>query len=185
MDVIEKSFAPVFGQYCWGLHYDAHLNLIMNFGDPFLEVHELGERGPATQAEFDKRRSVSARGKWILWIFRSQWNVVCQEKIFASSSSPMARRRRAIALLSGQKLQSVKVGRDTGWTCFGFDLVCRLEVGPPPEEGDEELWLLYKPSGYVLAVRQDLTYDHVPVSETDKRRRVQRRPLFPGKAHRS
>ena len=44
-------------------------------------------------------------------------------------------------------------------------------------DSEDELWLLYKPSGYVLSVRGDGQYSHRPGSGSDKRRGVELRRI--------
>ena len=79
--------------------------------------------------------------------------------------------------LNGQKLMEVQVNPETGATRFVFDLGSILEAYRLDPEDDDELWWLYEPSGYVLSVRGDGTYDHEPGSGTDERPAVVRRPL--------
>jgi 16S rRNA U516 pseudouridylate synthase RsuA-like enzyme len=66
----------------------------------------------------------------------------------------------AMQRLSGQKLINVHINTLTGATSFDFDLGGNLKVRRFESDSNEELWLLYKPKGYVLTVRGDGHYSH-------------------------
>jgi 16S rRNA U516 pseudouridylate synthase RsuA-like enzyme len=66
----------------------------------------------------------------------------------------------AMQRLSGQKLINVHINALTGATSFEFDLGGSLKVRRFDSDSNEELWLLYKPMGYVLTVRGDGHYSH-------------------------
>lgn len=67
-----------------------------------------------------------------------------------------------IKFLDGQKLTHVDLDPRTGKTRFEFDLGGVLEARRFDRAFDIELWLLYKPNGYVLSVRGDGQYNHEP-----------------------
>jgi len=74
-----------------------------------------------------------------------------------------------MAQLAGQELVSVAVEPETGATRFVFDLGCVLHCRRFKRDTDDELWMLYKPSGYVLSVHGNGTFSHQRGTEVEKR----------------
>ena len=62
----------------------------------------------------------------------------------------------------------VAVEPETGATRFVFDLGCVLHCRRFERDTDAELWMLYKPSGYVLSVHGNGTFSHQRGSEVEK-----------------
>lgn len=79
--------------------------------------------------------------------------------------------------LSGQKLIHVDINRINGFTRFSFDLNTCLEVRRTKKDKNDELWLLYRPNGYVLSIKGNGTFDHEPKSGIDKRKSVKNQQL--------
>jgi len=103
---------------------------------------------------------VYVRGNWHLWIYFCKWEVFQRSRRIANSDSSDLRIDRAAALLNGQKLVSARVILRGMRTLFEFDLGGRLETRPFNRTGEQ--WLLYEPSGNVLAVRADKRYSYGP-----------------------
>ena len=160
--VIEKSFQALYGQPCWGLHYDRQLNLSMNFGKPSLRVREpyRSKSKSAVVRRLAAERLATVRGEWWLWIYCCYWRLTSQRLEPATGSSSTRRIERAMAHLEGQELVSVDVKPETGATRFVFDLGCVLHCRRFERESDSELWMLYKPSGYVLSIHGNGTLSH-------------------------
>jgi len=180
MNIIERSFSPIFGKPCWGIVYDRQTNLAMNFGRPNLRVRE-----PYTTKSKSKfirthaaRRTVTIRGQWWLWIFCAYWRVYKNDQFVGGYSSSFRKGEKAVHVIEGQKLLRVSANAKTGATRFVFDLGGVLEVQRLRHyESDHDLWLLYKPNGYVLSVHGNGTYDHGPGSGIDKRKGVKNAAL--------
>lgn len=180
MNIIEKGFSPLCGKPCWGVVYDSHTNLAMNFGDPYLVIREpySTESKLKRVQEQASRRQVHVRGQWWLWIFYASWRVYRKGQLLGGYSSSFRKGSIAAHFLDGQKLIAVKTNAKTGETRFEFDLEGVLEVSRFKKDDDSsDLWLLYKPNGYVLSVHGDGTYDHAPGSGIDKRKGVTKQPL--------
>ena len=64
---------------------------------------------------------------------------------------------------------SIVVEPETGATHFAFDLGCVLHCRRVERDTDAELWMLYKPSGYVLSVHGNGTFSHQRTTEGEKR----------------
>lgn len=61
----------------------------------------------------------------------------------------------ALAKLSGQIVTKVEIDPQTGETKFQFDLGGELKVHRWDRKSKDDLWMLYKPNGYVLTIRGD------------------------------
>lgn len=160
--IIRRTFEQLRGQPCWGLQYDRQVNLSMNFGKPSLRMREpyrTNSRSTAIQ-QGAAHRQVRVRGQWWLWIYCCYWRLSSNGKELARGASSLKRIERGMSHLDGQNLTSVEVSPTTGATRFAFDLGCLLECRRLEQESDEELWLLYKPSGYVLSVYGNGTLSH-------------------------
>jgi hypothetical protein len=160
--IIAKSFEPLYGQPCWGLHYLRLLNLSMNFGKPSLDVREPYHTKSKDEVlqRLAARRNVTVRGEWWLWIYCCHWRLTLDGVALATSSSSLRRIQRAMAQLEGQELVSVVVEPDTGATRFTFDLGGVLHCRRFGRESEEELWTLYKRNRYVLSVCGNGTFSH-------------------------
>ena len=169
--IIEKSFQPLYSQPCWGLRYDRNLNLSMNFGKPSLHVREPIRSDSKSEAvrRWARSRQVTVRGEWWLWFYCCYWVLSSENRPLATGASSFRRIERATGQLAGQALVSVEVTPETGATRFVFDLGCSLHCRRFERDSDAELWMLYKPSGYVLAVHGNGTYSHQRATEVEKR----------------
>jgi hypothetical protein len=143
----------------------------MNFGTPSLQVREpfsTDSKSDAVQRMASRRR-VTIRGEWWLWIYCCHWRLTSGDLQLATASSSFGRIERAAAELEGQQLVSVAVEPETGATRFAFDLGCVLHCRRFERDTDAELWMLYKPSGYVLSVHGNGTFSHQRASGVEKR----------------
>ena len=169
--IIDRSFQPLFGKPCWGLLYDRQLNLSMNFGKPSLSVREPFSTDSKSEVvqQMAARRRITVRGQWWLWIYCCYWRLTSNGLELATGSSSIRRIERATVQLGGQELVSVEVEQETGGTRFAFDLGCVLHCRRFRQDTDDELWTLYKPSGYVFSVHGNGTFSHKRGTEVEKR----------------
>ena len=159
--IIEETFQRLYGQPCWGIHFDPRLNLSLNFGKPSLRIRE-PYRSKAKSEVIQRlaaRRSARLRGQWWLWMFCSYWRLSSHGTDSVTGSCSNSKIQRALVQLSGQKLVSATIKPATGATRFAFDLGCLLECRRFAQD-DADLWTLYKPSGYTLSVHGDGTMSH-------------------------
>ena len=112
-----------------------------------------------------------------MWIYCCYWRLTSEGVALATGSSSFKRIERAMAQLEGQKLVGVEVDSGTGATRFAFDLGCVLNCRRFESSSDAELWMLYKPSGYVLSVHGNGTFSHHRATEVEKCCR----PIEPGR----
>jgi len=143
----------------------------MNFGKPSLGVREPFTTDSKSEVvrRMAARRQVTVRGEWWLWIFSCYWRLTLEGLELATGSSSFRRIERATAQLEGQELVSVAVEPTTGATRFAFDLGCVLNCRRFERDTDADLWMLYKPSGYVLSVHGNGTFSHQRGTEVEKR----------------
>lgn len=156
------SFQDLYGKPCWGVRHDRQLNLSMNFGTPSLDIREpyVTNFASETAKRVASRRNVTVRGKWWLWIYCSYWRLSSDQRRLATGSSSARQIERAIQQLDGQKLVSAVVNPETGVTRFVFDLGCVLDCRRFERNSDKELWMLYKPTGYVLSAHGNGVISH-------------------------
>jgi hypothetical protein len=174
VSVVAATLERLYGKLCWGVSYYSHVNLSLSFGNPRLRVREPYETHSTSEQlrRLAARRQVTVTGEWWLWVFCAYWRIAQDGERLAGLSSSARQRRRAFDFLDGQKLVTATVKPRTGLTRFGFDLGASLEVTRCVRGSDDELWLLYKPNGYVLTVRGNGTYEHRPGGATESRPRL-------------
>jgi len=169
--VFFRAFQSLYGQPCWGLRHGRYSNLLMNFGRPSLHVREPFNTNSESEPvqRMAARRQVTVRGEWRLSLFCCYWRLSANGlHQLASGSSSFRRIERAIAELNGQELVSVEVEPATGATRFAFDLGCVLDCRRFERDTEDPLWLLYKPSGYVLSVHGNGTFSHQRGTQVEK-----------------
>jgi hypothetical protein len=155
---VAEHFRPLLGKPCWGVHYDRPLNLSFKFGEPYLEVDEPREVPGASDwmRKLRARRLIFVRGRWWLWVYLARWRLTYTDGRVVKWTSPKRVTAEALLDLDGQKLTRVEVNRQTGATRFDFDLGLRLDVWRLTRKHlSDDLWMLYKPNGYVLSARGD------------------------------
>lgn len=151
---IKDSFRPLFGVPCWGLDYGRQTNLSLNFGNPSLHVREpcATESDSPTVQELASRRQVTVHGEWRLWLMSCYWQLLMHGETLATGSSSLRKIHAAMQQLSGQKLASLGVNGQTGFSQFCFDLGCELRCRRFEQTSEDELWVLYTQHGDTLSV---------------------------------
>lgn len=161
-DSVASQFAPLIGQYCWGVSFEPRLNLSMSFGRPAITVREpstVASRLPQVRRQFS-RRVVTIRGEWWLWL-NAPWRLKLPIGLGPGTTSEghHSRLRAALRALDGQALTSVEVNAATGRTRLFFDLGAELDVHvrQAPKRA-QRLWTMAEhASGRHLSVRSDGT----------------------------
>lgn len=162
MQRLVDSFRPLYGKPCWNARLGYGSSVTLEFGEPHLEIREPRRpnpsRSPAVQRLLARRR-VFIHGEWHLWVYCCNWVVTPIGQRVGESTSAR-RMEEAMRELDGQALVQVDADLRRSRWYFEFDLGGRLETRPYGAaskyyEGDNEQWLLYEPSGYVLTVRAD------------------------------
>ena len=155
MNQLERCFLQLHGKACWGVKRGYGSFLTLEFGKPRLFIRE--PQAPPADASRRvrtglERRLVRVHGQWHLWIYCCEW-VVRKGDVVIGDWSSARRIDRAAQFLDGQKLSSAAVRPRGSRTRFEFDLGGVLET--KPLDRTREQWLLYEPSGKVLALRAD------------------------------
>lgn len=163
MHPIADIIAPVLGHPSWLVQRGHGSFVTMELGEP--KVHVRDPKLRKTYLDGPRRRPPNAS-------HTSTANGTCgstaangpscwMESCWHSESGDLTM-RRALNVLSGQKLTAVDIEPADGRTDFTFDLGCSLLTCPPPpgigREQPDEQWKLYLRSGPVLVVRSDPSY---------------------------
>jgi hypothetical protein len=166
MNPIDQLFALLYGLPCWNAKSGYGSFLTMEFGEPYLEVHEPRIARPGASERVHKslaRRRVFVHGEWHLWIYCCEWHVYTGDTLMGDSDLQGSTKERidlAAAELDSQRLTRVEVDPHRGTSTFHFDLGSRLETWP--YEPNTKQWYLYQPDGNVLAYRSDGYYKQCP-----------------------
>jgi len=186
--IVARAIRTACGHICWQVEWHPTLNLSFQLGPPKMEIG-----GESCSAELKgpkggslRKRRVSVCGRWFIWVYHAYWAIQAIDTVVASTSSPDWLKDVGARFLTGQRLLSIEVCPRTGRTVFAFDLDASLVVRRITRDSEDELWCLHEPTGYVLSVRGDGTFDHEPGSGPDGRPRIVRRPLpmtGPGEPH--
>jgi len=158
--IFEKAFRGIYGKPCWCVRPGYGSFLTMEFGTPRLEIREPIAASKGSYAKVRKalaRRNVSLHGEWHLWIYCCDWEVLSKGKRIASSSRRITK-RRAAAVLNGQKLIRFSILPGKVLCTFEFDLGAILKARPFDKKSEQ--WLLYGPRHSVLVVRADGRYKY-------------------------
>ena len=180
--MIEKHFQGLATLPCWGVHWEPHVNLSMNFGAPHLHIREPKRTNAASESirlSF-AHRQVTLRGRWWLWAFCSRWTLSIRGLQPVRSTASARRIQQAIRLLDGQCLVRAKVNPRNARTRFEFDLGAVLDLRELDNADDGDIWSLYKPDHRVLSVRGDGTFS----LESEKVSSASYRPIAPAFASR-
>jgi hypothetical protein len=167
MHPIADAFEAVFGLPSWNVKKGVGSFITLEFGDPALTVHEpksrtvrLGDGEPRKVM----RRLTVVHGAWHLWIDCCEWSLTGDGIELAHCESSDDTIAGALNVLNGQALESVTIAPTDGSSKFVFDLGCILTTNPAPSgtygPDPVEQWMLYQPSGQILAVRDDGQYSH-------------------------
>jgi hypothetical protein len=165
---IGSTFALLLGLPAWGVQKGYGSMLTFEFGSPHLLVRE-PLANPSTEnpkiRKLLKRRNVTLHGEWNLWIYRCHWRCSENGDQRSTDSSSDADIIAAAEFMNGQQLSSIEVDAPKRKSIFKFDLGATLETWPY-ESGNEEQWMLFTPSGYVLTYRADGQYSWCSSDQT-------------------
>jgi hypothetical protein len=154
--------APFLGKPSWQVLWDDQTNLDLNFGAARLLIREPKQSDsphPKVRA-LAARRQVTLRGEYWLWIYLARWKIVLRDGRAATGASSARQRNIVCANLTGEKVIRIDVAPGNGATTFAFDLGAVLHVRRLSPTEPEDMWLLYFPNGYILAVRGDGHYSY-------------------------
>ncbi len=153
---IADAFGPILGSPAWQVEKGYASFLTLEFGEPYLEIHE------SESPKFRNRRFVMVRGEWHLWIYCCGWELTQDGERLAHYEAEDEAIKQAAARLDGQCLERVWLEPGTVITHFEFDLGAVLTTYPFDDDPEREQWMMFEPSGDCLTVRADNRYCHGP-----------------------
>ena len=159
-DPISKVFADIIGKPAWLVRRGYASYLTFEFGEPHLEFRE---PIPESKLELLRRRNISVRGEWHLWIHSCDWHVTVDGGEVAHSESADHVIDAAARALDSRQLLAVDVDRP-GSCRFAFESGALLETIPYDDDRETDQWLLFAPDGNVLTLRGDAKYSWGPGS---------------------
>ncbi|MBL4846587.1 MAG: hypothetical protein JKY65_13760 [Planctomycetes bacterium] len=136
----------------WGAKQGHGSFLTMEFGDKIEPTRTLDDR-------------LVERGEWHLWIYMCGWTIEGPAEPGANSESSREAIGATLERLEGTSLTDVEVEHCDAGTSFLFDEVCLHTHTIYP--GDHELWMLYRPDGFVLSAYGSGHYSLGPGDSTE------------------
>lgn len=149
-----ELFEPLRGLPCWGVTYLYGTTVVLQFGEPHLQIGRIVNRKRVSY----RHRRVRVKGQWELNLSECGWQILVDGEELAHSESEHEEIRRACANLDGQAFQAVSIHPPTGRARFHFDLGGLVETLPYEQEegGDPETqWSLIQPNGLWYTYRSD------------------------------
>ena len=168
VDPLTTAFSPLIGKPAWQVRRGHGSFLTLEFGEPHLKIRE---PMPDANSWVLRRRKITIKGDWHLWIYCCDWRIRAAGKAIARSSGSMKRIDAAAREVDGQRLVSVEVDPGKGTSSFVFDEGAVIETWPWKEDVDKatdpnEQWFLSMKSGDWLAYREDGHYSLGPGNRT-------------------
>lgn len=136
------------GKPCWGVRHGYGSFVTAEFGAPHLSVRE---GNPSAIRESLRRRQITVRGEWHLWIYCCNWRYEEHGQVIAHSENSDAEIDHAVVRIDSQELQQMQVSSATGATSFLFEGGGILHT--TPYDSGEELWQVFTPAGAVLSIK--------------------------------
>lgn len=167
-DAISRAFAPLIGLPAWQVRRGHGSFLTLEFGAPHLRNQDsiaptLTVNGKV--AALLRRRKITPRGEWHLWIYCCHWRVIVGGNETANSEAADADIAAAAKEIDWQILTSAAADPACGTSVFEFDHgAVTLQTRPYGTGGDTQ-WMLYMQSGDVFSYREDGSYSLGPASQ--------------------
>lgn len=158
--VFERLFRPLYGQPCWGVRPGLRPSLTLEFGKPHLDIFEPVSKSKGASARvkaYLARRRIFVHGRWHLWLYFCNWELLCKGRKIGYRSAE-AKIERGGNSLDGEKLIRFSISPTSMRCHFEFDLGSSIRTWPSDSTSDQ--WLLYTPSHKVLIVRADGKYQY-------------------------
>jgi hypothetical protein len=166
-DPLYRVFCPLTGLPARLVRRGHGSFLTLEFGAPHLRIREPEVASPDMDeqvAALLRRRKVTPRGEWHLWIYCCHWRVFSGGEEIAWSEASDKEIGAAIKALDGQVLIAVEAAPAQGTSVFKFDQGATLQTWPYGIGGDTQ-WMLYMPSGDVFSYREDGSHSVGPGSQ--------------------
>lgn len=164
---LESSLRPMINSLCWESHWNATKGLSLRFGEPFVEeigVQDLPDGFP------NRRRRISIRGTWNLWVYLAFWSIDANGTTLASSSSGVSDTISAVDALKGQRLIDASTCKNSGKTRFVFEFDTSLTVRRRLAKSKDELWVIYGRDGKQRTICGDGSFHSIQMSKEHEMR---------------
>ena len=151
--IFERVFQKLYGMPCWGVEYRVGSGIVLEFGDPHLVIREPSTARPKASRrvrELFAKRGVTVRGQWRLWIWMCNWEIFHKGKRLGGDQA-RSNLQPIVHSLDGQNLIRFSIGSRRHRYVFEFDLGGVLVTHPWGPDDDQ--WMLFEPSGFVLTAR--------------------------------
>jgi hypothetical protein len=158
--IFQRVFKEVYGRPCWGVENCVGSDIVFEFGDPHLVIREPSAARPKASRrvrELFARRGVTVQGQWHLWIWMCNWEIFHKGKRLGSDRA-RSNLQPIVHSLDGQKLIRFSFPPRGNECVFDFDLGGVLITHPWGPDDDQ--WMLYEPSGFVLTFRGNNRFSH-------------------------
>jgi hypothetical protein len=158
--IFERAFKKLYGRPCWGVENYVGSDIVFEFGEPHLEIREPTAVSPDASRrvrDLFARRWVTVRGQWHLWIWMCDWEIFHKGRRLGSDQAK-SNLQRIVYSLNGQELIRFSIRSRLNECVFEFDLSGVLVTHPYGLEDDQ--WILYEPSRFVLTVRGDNRFSY-------------------------
>ncbi len=115
---VRRYFDRVAGQPCWHATAEYGSWLLLNFGQPKLNIREAN---PSSNSELMRRRNVVVEGDGLLWVEMGAWELREGRRRLFHSEQSRTYLRRAAARLDGQCLIRLEIQTVPLRSVFFFD----------------------------------------------------------------
>jgi hypothetical protein len=141
--LLEENFGALSGLPCWNVRQGYGSFLTLEFGQPHLEIREPNPDSPRASL---RRRLVTLRGDYHLWIEQCDWSVTEHNEQLAHSESDPSVIAQALSNLDGAILRTVRVSPDRGESAFDFEFDMSVSLKRYADSvSDDPIWHLYCP----------------------------------------
>jgi hypothetical protein len=157
----KSLFQPIIGKICWNVKQGFGSFLTFEFGTSHNKIIARHPSNQGKQNKKDETQRTITFGDWHLWIKSCDWVLHKNGKLVGDSGSSKKVMKQVVDGLNGLALERVLV-EDHAITIFYFNQGWTLETKPYSRgnNGLDDLWLLYEPSGMVFILRSDGKYIH-------------------------
>jgi hypothetical protein len=158
--LLRQIFKDVYGKPSWRVRRRFGPSVLMEFGNPKIQVWEKVLQ-PTTKGRKFPKRIVKVYGDWHLTSFDCDWEIRQNNYIICNSHSKTEAIDQGCDILDGQILTKVFVHPKNFITDFYFDLGGHLKTKPYKKQDEpSDMWNLFCPNKRVFSLRSDGTYSY-------------------------
>lgn len=152
IDEAERFVSDLVGEYAWFVRLGESRILRLEFGEPHLTVHApQGKTMPRETPRLLRRRIVVPSGRRSLFIEDGLWTVEAGGLKCGRDDMDPDKTMPCLEILSGQKVDLVRICRDTKALCMQFDLGGLLKVESHNDFAENSSWIMFCADGYNIS----------------------------------